>query len=128
MPSRSGGISAARAGATSCCGCFGVLTVIRYCCKVSPEKLPAGDPRRAILTVGASPNPTLTHFHCADACNVLCQIERDAGNHLAAVAAVKQAYRLAWCDGPPWAYHFGLENAKKQLRELGVAEPEMEKE
>ena len=64
----------------------------------------------------------------ADARNVLCQIERDAGNHLAAIAAAEQAYRLAWCDGPPWAYHFGLENAKKQLRELGVAEPEMGKE
>lgn len=63
-------------------------------------------------------------FH-ADACNVLCQIERDAGNTAAAVEAATQAYRLAWCDGPPWAYHYGLENAKKHLRELGVPEPEM---
>ena len=71
----------------------------------------------------------------ADARNVLCQIERDAGNIPAAVAAAEQAYRLAWCDGPPWAYHFGLENARRHLRELGlpdeaiaklgVAEPEM---
>jgi len=65
-------------------------------------------------------------FH-ADACNVLCQIERDAGNTPAAIEAATQAYRLAWCDGPPWAYHYGLENAKKHLRELGVPEPEMPK-
>ena len=63
-------------------------------------------------------------FH-ADACNVLCQIERDAGNQKAAIEAAEKAYRLAWCDGPPWAYHYGLENAKKHLRELGVEEPNM---
>ncbi|MFN0214323.1 MAG: DUF4062 domain-containing protein, partial [Saprospiraceae bacterium] len=63
-------------------------------------------------------------FH-ADACNVLCQIERDEGNTAAAIEAATKAYRLAWCDGPPWAYHYGLENAKKHLRELGAPEPEM---
>ncbi|MCC6280419.1 MAG: DUF4062 domain-containing protein [Saprospiraceae bacterium] len=56
----------------------------------------------------------------ADACNVLCQIERDAGNQAAAIAAAEDAFRLAWCgEGPPWAYHFGLENARLHLRELG---------
>lgn len=67
-------------------------------------------------------------FEQADACNVLCQIERDAGNRAAAIAAAEKAYRLAWCDGPPWAYHLGLENAKRhlgELGELGVEEPEV---
>jgi len=63
-------------------------------------------------------------FH-ADAFNVLAQIERDAGNRDAAVVAATQAYRLAWCDGPPYAYHCGLEAARKHLRELGAPEPEM---
>jgi tetratricopeptide (TPR) repeat protein len=40
-------------------------------------------------------------FH-ADAYNVLTQIERDTGNHKAAVKAAIEAYRLAWCDGPPF--------------------------
>ncbi|HVG31547.1 MAG TPA: DUF4062 domain-containing protein [Pyrinomonadaceae bacterium] len=61
----------------------------------------------------------------ADACNVLAQIERDAGNIAKAVEAATRAYRLAWCDGPPFAYHWGLEKARKHLRELGAAEPEM---
>lgn len=65
-------------------------------------------------------------FH-ADARNVLCQIERDAGNTAAAIEAATYAYRLAWCDGPPYAYHYGLENAKKHLKELGASEPEMPK-
>lgn len=64
-------------------------------------------------------------FH-ADACNILCQIERDAGNMAKAIGAATQAFHLSWCDGPPWAYRFGLENAKKHLRELGVEEPKME--
>jgi tetratricopeptide (TPR) repeat protein len=63
-------------------------------------------------------------FH-ADAYNVLAQIERDEGNQAKAVEAAMQAYRLAWCDGPPFAYHWGLEKAQKHLRELGAKEPEM---
>ncbi|MDX6269916.1 MAG: hypothetical protein QOD28_1139 [Acidobacteriota bacterium] len=61
----------------------------------------------------------------ADACNVLAQIERDAGNVAEAVEAAGRAYRLAWCDGPPFAYHWGLEKARRHLRELGAGEPEM---
>ena len=65
---------------------------------------------------------TLIH---ADACNVLAQIERDEGNQAAAVEAATRAYRLAWCDGPPFAYHWGLVAAQKHLRELGAPEPQM---
>lgn len=61
----------------------------------------------------------------ADARNVLAQIERDAGNEVAAVEAATEAYRLAWCDGPPFAYHWGLEKARALLAELGAGEPEM---
>lgn len=63
-------------------------------------------------------------FH-ADALNVLAQIERDVGNTEAAVDAATKAYRLAWCDGPPFAYHWGLEKAKAHLAALGAPEPEM---
>ncbi|HLO15820.1 MAG TPA: DUF4062 domain-containing protein [Anaerolineales bacterium] len=63
-------------------------------------------------------------FH-ADAFNVLAQIERDEGNKDKAIEAATKAYRLAWCDGPPYAYHWGLEKAKGHLKELGVPEPEM---
>ncbi|MGH8566892.1 MAG: tetratricopeptide repeat protein [Gammaproteobacteria bacterium] len=65
------------------------------------------------------PYPT---FH-ADALNVLAQIERDQRNHDAAVAAATQAYVLAWCDGPPYAYHYGLTNARKHLAALGAPLP-----
>jgi hypothetical protein len=61
----------------------------------------------------------------ADACNVLAKIGRDEGNTSVAVEAATKAYRLAWCDGPPFAYHWGLEKAKKHLKELGAPEPEM---
>ncbi|HKG21478.1 MAG TPA: DUF4062 domain-containing protein [Blastocatellia bacterium] len=61
----------------------------------------------------------------ADACNVLAQIERDAGNFPAAIEAAKRAYCLAWCDGPPFAYYWGLVAARKHLQELGAPEPPM---
>ena len=61
-------------------------------------------------------------FH-ADAFNVLAQIERDAGDYRAAVKSATEAYRLAWCDGPPFAYHWGLQKAKAHLAALGVPEP-----
>jgi tetratricopeptide (TPR) repeat protein len=60
-------------------------------------------------------------FH-ADALNVLAQIERDAGNITAAVQAATEAYKKAWCDGPPFAYHWGLEKAKAHLAALGAPE------
>ena len=63
--------------------------------------------------------------------NVLAQIERDEGNREAAIAAATKAYGLAWCDGISadgkvcYAYHYGLTNARKHLRELGAPEPEL---
>jgi tetratricopeptide (TPR) repeat protein len=61
-------------------------------------------------------------FH-ADAFNVLAQIERDVGNREAAVRAATEAYRLAWCDGPPFAYHWGLQKARAHLAALDAPEP-----
>jgi tetratricopeptide (TPR) repeat protein len=61
----------------------------------------------------------------ADALNVLAQIERDAGNTDKAIEAATKAYELSWCDGPPYAYHWGLEKAKKHLKELEVEPPVM---
>jgi len=61
-------------------------------------------------------------FH-ADALNVLAQIERDAGNTAAAIEAATKAYRKAWCDGPPFAYHWGLDAARAHLNALGAPEP-----
>lgn len=63
-------------------------------------------------------------FH-TDALNVLAQIERDEGNQEAAIAAATKAYTLAWCDGPPYAYHYGLSNARKHLQDLGAPEPQL---
>jgi hypothetical protein len=56
----------------------------------------------------------------ADALNILAQVERDEGHRDAAIAAAKGAFELAWCDGPPYAYYFGLTNAKQLLVELGA--------
>lgn len=61
----------------------------------------------------------------ADIHNFLAQIERDAGNNDAAIEAATQAYCFAWCDGPPVAYHWGLQKAKAHLTALGVPFPNM---
>jgi len=61
----------------------------------------------------------------ADARNVLAEIEIHARNFPAAIAAATAAYRLSWCDGPPFAYHHGLTTARAHLRTLGEPEPEM---
>lgn len=66
----------------------------------------------------------LPNFH-ADALNVVAQIERDEGNHELAVQAATKAFTLAWCNGPPYAYHYGLTNARKHLQELGAPEPQL---
>ena len=61
-------------------------------------------------------------FH-ADALNILAQLERDAGNEEAAIEAATAAFRQAWCDGPPFAYHWGLEKAWQHLAALAAPEP-----
>jgi len=63
-------------------------------------------------------------FH-ADVLNVLAQIGRDVCNTSAAIEAATKAYQLAWCDGPPYAYYWGLIEAQKHLEELGAPLPEM---
>jgi len=61
----------------------------------------------------------------ADGHNVLADIARAEGNKPGAVAAATKAYRAAWCDGPPYAYHWGLQKAKAHLAALGAPEPKM---
>jgi tetratricopeptide (TPR) repeat protein len=68
---------------------------------------------------GRGPYPLLH----ADAFNVLAQIERDSERRDGAIEAAATAYRLAWCDGPPFAYHWGLEAARNHLGALGAPEP-----
>jgi hypothetical protein len=63
-------------------------------------------------------------FH-ADAVNLLAKIERDVGNTRSAIEATTHADELAWCDGPPYAYQWGLKAARKHLRALGAPEPEL---
>ncbi|MBN1402344.1 MAG: DUF4062 domain-containing protein, partial [Anaerolineae bacterium] len=60
----------------------------------------------------------------ADALNLLAQIERDAGNAQEAIEAATRAYRLAWCDGPPYAYYWGLGQARAHLAALGAPVPD----
>jgi hypothetical protein len=61
----------------------------------------------------------------ADASNVLAAIARAENNKAGAIQAAARAYRAAWCDGPPHAYHWGLEKAKAHLAALGAPEPKM---
>jgi tetratricopeptide (TPR) repeat protein len=60
----------------------------------------------------------------ADARNLLAQIEQAEGHDAEAAAAAIQAYRLAWCDGPPYAYQAGLEQAQEHLAALGLTPPD----
>ncbi len=48
-----------------------------------------------------------------------------AKHRQAAIDAARKAYEKAWCQGPPFAYAFGLANAKAHLDALGVEYPDM---
>lgn len=61
----------------------------------------------------------------AEALNLLATIERQAGHPEAAVAAAADAYRAAWCDGPPFASQHALDEARDHLAALGAALPEL---
>jgi tetratricopeptide (TPR) repeat protein len=61
----------------------------------------------------------------ANAYNVLAAIGIAEGDKPAAIDAATNAYKEAWCDGPPFAYHWGLQKAKAHLAALGAPEPAM---
>ena len=54
---------------------------------------------------------------------MLAAITLAEGDVSAVIDAVTKAYNAAWCDGPPYAYHWGPEKAKAHLAALGAAEP-----
>jgi ATP/maltotriose-dependent transcriptional regulator MalT len=62
-------------------------------------------------------------LHQADAFNVLAAVALAEGDKPAAIAAATNAFKAAWCDGPPYAYHWGLLKAKAHLAALGAPEP-----
>jgi tetratricopeptide (TPR) repeat protein len=59
----------------------------------------------------------------ADAMNVLSRIEHLAGNRDTAASAAIEAYRLAWCDGPPFSYDWGIRQARQNLAAVNEPEP-----
>jgi tetratricopeptide (TPR) repeat protein len=59
----------------------------------------------------------------ADAHVVLAEAEWAAGHRAASIEAANEAYRLAWCDGPPYAYAHALEKARALLRIWKSAPP-----
>jgi tetratricopeptide (TPR) repeat protein len=61
----------------------------------------------------------------ADAYNVMTEIALVEGDKPGAIDAAVKAFKAAWCDGPPYAYHWGLEKAKAHLTALGVRKPDM---
>lgn len=61
----------------------------------------------------------------ADSYNILAAVECAAGNSEAALNAARRAYVLSWCDGPPFAYRRGLEDAAAHLDALGQSAPKL---
>jgi tetratricopeptide (TPR) repeat protein len=61
----------------------------------------------------------------ADIHNFLAQVAFEGHRMQEAHGHARSAYRLAWCDGPPFAYHRGLHTARRRLSELGAPEPDL---
>lgn len=61
----------------------------------------------------------------ADALNTLAQLELAQGNREAALDAAQRAFRLSWCDGPPYAYQRGVVDAETTLKQLNAAPPDL---
>ena len=59
----------------------------------------------------------------ADALNVLLRRSSGTRGMPRGGEAATTAYRAAWCDGPPYAYHWGLQQALFHLDNLGCAAP-----
>jgi tetratricopeptide (TPR) repeat protein len=60
-----------------------------------------------------------------DAYNLLTQVEVALGDSAAATDAAISAFKAAWCDGPPYSYARGLQQARAQLAALGIPQPDL---
>lgn len=60
-----------------------------------------------------------------DAYNILAEIENFSRDVNAAAISSTKAYELAWCDGPPFFYRWGLARSKQHLLELNIPVPEL---
>ena len=58
-----------------------------------------------------------------DAINLLSSIEHASGNQHKAANAAAEAFRLAWCDGPPYVYDWGIRQARDNLAAAERPEP-----
>ena len=58
----------------------------------------------------------------AEAMNVKAAIDMAAGDLASAAISARRAYELAWCDGPPYAYHSALTTACRHIVQLGLPE------
>ncbi len=81
--------------------------------------------RRRIDDIWEAANLGPFRLEQADAYNVLFAIEMKMGNRQAAIDAARKAYERSWCDGPPYAYHWGLKTAKANLDSVGEPYPAM---
>jgi tetratricopeptide (TPR) repeat protein len=93
---------------------------------IAELELKRGDPAKARASLDdvweaaeRGPYP----LHQADAFNVLAAVGLAEGDKPAAITAATNAFKSAWCDGPPYAYHWGLQKAKAHLAALGTHEP-----
>ena len=59
----------------------------------------------------------------ADSLNILARVERAENHAEAAIRAAREAFSRSWCDGPPFAYARGLEEATATLGDLGDQPP-----
>jgi tetratricopeptide (TPR) repeat protein len=64
-------------------------------------------------------------LYLTDSYNAAARIACDEGDRAGARAAAVRAYRMAWCDGPPFAYQRGLDDAAHLLDRLGAPHPVM---
>lgn len=61
----------------------------------------------------------------ADSYNIMAQVEISDGNPGMAIISARKALELSVCDGVPFAYQRGLEDAMATLNRLGAALPDI---
>ena len=63
-------------------------------------------------------------LHQADIANTFARLARDENEASNVAIAATDAYRLSWCDGPPFAYDSGLAEAARHLEACGANPPD----
>lgn len=105
----------------------GSYQLAQYLGRLARVRAKQGQFDEALSLIDEAGRGAVVEFDEAELHNCATEVYRAMGEPTKATENAINAYKIAWADGPPYANHWQLEQAKAHLHGLGVKYPDMPK-